>query len=1027
MREHGERLGGRTRVEAEESAGAASAVSPGKSTLVEADASSAVQRKVEGTSAAIPRLQLGAVQRKATGTSAADPSAVHQAAAHGTQGAGGRLPHLDIIQRSFGRHDVSHIQAHTGAAAAEGARAMGAQAYAMGEHVAFARAPDLHTAAHEAAHVVQQRAGVHLKGGVGQEGDSYERHADAVADKVVAGESAEELLSTMAPSGGGSARGDAVQHKLEYAAHHAIAPDAAKNAVKADLSAYTTYAEQFELKLGAGLHQHPQAQAGADAMLRRMQAVMTRAGMDEKAQKKAFGEAKAKEAPDLGVVLLKDVKAVLDGGNLREKMSMVYHARGKISEALDTLRQTPEDDAQDLIGDEMKSEKMGKAIEAQKGKERGHVSYAILERRNSVNNQRRDGNRNPQKELSEDDLARDNVPLSEREERAATPGLDGKRRFIPGRQFYVVPPDVRKREQDDLRRVVAGISGSTDMYFHIAKHLKMPDGERKQLRLASLGQMLVNRDHSYHEIMHEAKTQGELADYVDDLPIGYTQLAPLGVNEILTTAGMTEFPGDAQIREVSSPMDKASTIETAAAPGKKSKSYPAVLELMKAYEANPNKAKLQAVVAGITKWLKDKKPGSMSFKSTKTKYNDRAQHLEKVLKKAKYMLSMYDSFSAQNGAERGRRAQRARNTDDGSGDFLDRMGDLEGDHDNWYSPDFRAQTSDMALDTQHIAIAGDEDNLGYKDNINTDLKKDTATSVGEVRWELEALNNGDGRNVPDIEPTPGPMGFRIGRLKHPRQQKKDDAQDGARAKSNLAKNPEDFQNLDSSDIQALAPNAPLGGMLKRFEGQPVPQELEALNAYTQAGFYEMMNHVLNQRARKDFMATKEGQDWWAGVPDQLKKLISLAVSGLRKMKPYTGTAYRGDNMVRGISAVLKMKKAQRQAEWESKVPKVKTFNQFVSTSKRPYSSYAVKKGTYTATHITNIKSGIDVSALGGKLEEREVLFAPGTRFKVTAVEDRFDTTKNKSRPQDRYGSRGDEAAPNDATEPGRIKVTLEEQ
>lgn len=37
--------------------------------------------------------------------------------------------------------------------------ATGARAYAMGSDVAFASAPDLHTAAHAAAHTVQQRGG----------------------------------------------------------------------------------------------------------------------------------------------------------------------------------------------------------------------------------------------------------------------------------------------------------------------------------------------------------------------------------------------------------------------------------------------------------------------------------------------------------------------------------------------------------------------------------------------------------------------------------------------------------------------------------------------------------------------------------------------------------------------------------------------------------------------------------------------------------------------------------------------------
>ena len=87
---------------------------------------------------------------------------------------------------------------------------MGAEAYAMGNDVAFGGAPSLHTAAHEAAHVIQQQRGVQLKGGVGQTGDAYEQHADRAADAVVAGRSAEAILDA-APSG--SSGGAAIQRK----------------------------------------------------------------------------------------------------------------------------------------------------------------------------------------------------------------------------------------------------------------------------------------------------------------------------------------------------------------------------------------------------------------------------------------------------------------------------------------------------------------------------------------------------------------------------------------------------------------------------------------------------------------------------------------------------------------------------------------------------------------------------------------------------------------------------------------------
>ncbi|HEX4460906.1 MAG TPA: DUF4157 domain-containing protein, partial [Polyangia bacterium] len=119
---------------------------------------------------------------------------VEQQAARGVAGSGGPLPHADQIQRAFGRHDVSGVQAHSDGAAGGAAQAIGAEAYATGNHVAFDGAPDLHTAAHEAAHVVQQRGGVQLKGGVDEGNDPHERHADEVADKVVTGKSAEALL-----------------------------------------------------------------------------------------------------------------------------------------------------------------------------------------------------------------------------------------------------------------------------------------------------------------------------------------------------------------------------------------------------------------------------------------------------------------------------------------------------------------------------------------------------------------------------------------------------------------------------------------------------------------------------------------------------------------------------------------------------------------------------------------------------------------------------------------------------------------
>jgi Domain of unknown function (DUF4157) len=122
------------------------------------------------------------------------PNAVHETAARGVAENGGAVPHAETIQRSFGRHAIGEIRAHIGGPAALAARSIGASAYATGNAVAFDRTPDLRTAAHEAAHVIQQRGGVSLPGGVGASGDRHEKHAETVADLVAQGRSAEPLL-----------------------------------------------------------------------------------------------------------------------------------------------------------------------------------------------------------------------------------------------------------------------------------------------------------------------------------------------------------------------------------------------------------------------------------------------------------------------------------------------------------------------------------------------------------------------------------------------------------------------------------------------------------------------------------------------------------------------------------------------------------------------------------------------------------------------------------------------------------------
>lgn len=143
-----------------------------------------------------------AIQRRANGV-ASPGTDVQSTAQSGVAGASSPLPHADVIQRAFGKHDISGVRSQVGGAASDAAAALGAQAYATGDKVAFASAPDLHTAAHEAAHVVQQRNGVVMRG-LGAADDAHEQAADVVADIVASGKSAEPVLDQMV---GSSTRG----------------------------------------------------------------------------------------------------------------------------------------------------------------------------------------------------------------------------------------------------------------------------------------------------------------------------------------------------------------------------------------------------------------------------------------------------------------------------------------------------------------------------------------------------------------------------------------------------------------------------------------------------------------------------------------------------------------------------------------------------------------------------------------------------------------------------------------------------
>jgi hypothetical protein len=135
---------------------------------------------------------------------------------HDVVGKGGGSP-LDAKTRSFMEaqigHDFSDVRVHTGGKASESATSVQAHAYTVGTDIVFGSGqyrPGTPSGdrmlAHELTHVVQQRsgpvAGTPQAGGikVSDPSDSFERAAEANADRALSGAGPSSQTATAAPS-----------------------------------------------------------------------------------------------------------------------------------------------------------------------------------------------------------------------------------------------------------------------------------------------------------------------------------------------------------------------------------------------------------------------------------------------------------------------------------------------------------------------------------------------------------------------------------------------------------------------------------------------------------------------------------------------------------------------------------------------------------------------------------------------------------------------------------------------------------
>lgn len=166
---------------------------------IEAGTPSAEQpQPTPGPETGAPREEEAGVVQTAAAPFAAPPGSISPKAILAQLGSGEplRASLLVDLGTRLGR-DFGNVRVHHNPAAAVLAVSLGAHAFTVGEHIAFApgryqpeTAGSRRLIAHELAHVIQQRRGLSgsiLGRGIGSANDRYEREAEAVADRVSLG------------------------------------------------------------------------------------------------------------------------------------------------------------------------------------------------------------------------------------------------------------------------------------------------------------------------------------------------------------------------------------------------------------------------------------------------------------------------------------------------------------------------------------------------------------------------------------------------------------------------------------------------------------------------------------------------------------------------------------------------------------------------------------------------------------------------------------------------------------------------
>ena len=509
-----------------------------------------------------------------------------------SQSGGSSLPNhvRGAIEPKLGA-DLSTVKVHTDRTAVQLNRDLGAKAFTHGNHIYYGagHSPhDLKLTAHEAVHTVQQ-GGVRAKRiqtklMVGPANDRYEAEADAIASEVMRAPQTpiQRRVEEYVPR---VQRVQRLPHTViqrfslnpmkwtkkgrEKAEAKEKAQKEQQEKQQADTNAMLTLASAFERNLGKYLFHDSRALQAASTLADKMVAALV-PEMDEAKKEhqtlvaQAFGKNEKKWAGNVGTEFA-DVWAAIKQGNLREKMTGVMNAMfGPFKTMMMRLMSESAWDEAKTRGMDTRKLKIRKrqlklnplardpyrkprAIFDRKKVKTFELSFDMLR---TETRSAKSGSKFTDRTVGELDEGPHKTGLSERERKFMFPDKGGdedisgeKLSWEEGGSAWDMKKNhkwVKTLTQTLKMPVVAGPSGTAQRFFQLYEWLGKPV-DAKNLRLALLGWMLVENDHSFHEIAQMSVEYG-----VPYTPghAAYRNLAPLTEAEIRKNVNRDpKYPG----------------------------------------------------------------------------------------------------------------------------------------------------------------------------------------------------------------------------------------------------------------------------------------------------------------------------------------------------------------------------------------------------------------------------------------------------------------------------------------------------